>query len=98
MSAPLHKSLRLKYSVRSLPVRQGDVVKITRGRHRGQVGAVLACYRKKYCIHIDKISREKANGTSVPVNIDASNVEITEIKMDNDRKSLLVRKMKQTNE
>ena len=94
MSAPLSKELRAKYKVRSLPVRKDDDVRVKRGGHKGRDGKVVACYRKKWVIHIDKITREKANGATVQIGVNASNVEITKIKLDKDRKALLERKGK----
>ncbi|KAJ3042953.1 60S ribosomal protein L26A [Rhizophlyctis rosea] len=92
LSAPLDKELRDKYNARSLPVRKDDVVKITRGTNKGRDGKVVAVYRKKWCIYIEKISREKVNGASVPIPIHPSNVVITTLKLDKDRKALLERK------
>ena len=65
MSAGLVKELRLKHKVRSMPVRKGDEVRIVRGTYANREGKVLACYRKKWVIHIEKVTREKANGKSL---------------------------------
>ncbi len=92
MSAPLSGELRSKYKVRSLPIRKDDEVQIVRGGYKGREGTVIACYRKKYVIHIDRITREKANQMPVPVGIHTSNVVITKIKLDKDRKKILDRK------
>ncbi|RXG56097.1 60S ribosomal protein L26, partial [Armadillidium vulgare] len=71
MSAPLSKELRQKYSVRSIPIRKDD--EVVRGHYKGQqVGKVVSVYRKKYCIYIERIQREKANGSSVYVGIHPS--------------------------
>lgn len=43
-------------------------------------------------IHVDKVTREKANGTTVHVGIHPSNVVITKLKLDKDRRALLERK------
>jgi ribosomal protein uL24 len=62
MSAGLSKELRLKYKVKSLPIRRDDEVLVVRGAHKGRAGRVTEVYRKKFVIHIDKIVREKVNG------------------------------------
>jgi ribosomal protein uL24 len=62
MSAPLEKELRKKYSVRSLPIRKDDEVKIVRGTFKGRDGKVTQVYRRKYVIHVERINREKNNG------------------------------------
>jgi large subunit ribosomal protein L26e len=41
-----------------------------------EVGKVVQVYRKKFEKYIDKIQREKVNGASVHVGIDASKVVI----------------------
>ncbi len=40
------------------------------------MGKVVQVYRKKFVIHIERIQRDKANGASVHVGIDASKVNI----------------------
>ena len=62
MSSHLSKELKTKYDVRCIPVRKGDSVKIMRGNFKGREGKVLTVYRKKWCIHVEKITREKTNG------------------------------------
>merc|ERR1712134_172495 len=92
MSAPLSKDLRTKYSVRSLPVRKDDEVMIVRGHYHDREGKVTQVYRKKWRIHVERVTRDKANGQTVPVGIHPSKVIITKIKLDKDRKALLERK------
>jgi hypothetical protein len=48
--------------VRSVPIRKDDEVVVTRGTYKGREGKVTSVYRRKYVIHIDKVSREKVNG------------------------------------
>merc|ERR1719390_625912 len=92
MSAPLSKDLRTKYNVRSLPIRRDDEVMIMRGHYHDREGKVTQVYRKKWVIHVDRVSRDKANGQTVPVGIHPSKVMITKIRLDMDRKRLLERK------
>ena len=92
MSAPLSKELRAKYNVRSMPIRKDDEVVVSRGTFKGREGKVVAVYRRKYVIHIEKIVREKVNGQAVPIGVAASNVTITKLKIDKDRQALLKRK------
>ncbi|KAG5439633.1 hypothetical protein PCK2_000767 [Pneumocystis canis] len=92
MSSSLSKELREKYKVRSLPIRINDEVFIIRGSYKGREGKVTQVYRKKFVIHIERVVREKANGATVPIGIDASKVVITKLKMDKDREKLILRK------
>ncbi|KAL6551779.1 60S ribosomal protein L26A [Orobanche gracilis] len=91
MSSPLSGDLRNKY-VRSMPVRKDDEVQVVRGTYKGRDGKVVQVYRKKWVIHIERITREKVNGTTVNVGIHPSKVIITKLRLDKDRKSLLERK------
>lgn len=49
-------------------------------------------YRKKWIIHVDRVHRDKVNGSTTPFGIHPSNVVITTIKLDKDRKAILERK------
>ena len=64
MSCHLSKDLKTKYEVRAIPVRKGDVVKIMRGSFKTREGKVQTVYRKKWCIHVEKVTKEKTNGIS----------------------------------
>eukprot|EP01023_Acetabularia_acetabulum_P044125 TRINITY_DN44226_c0_g1_i1.p2 TRINITY_DN44226_c0_g1~~TRINITY_DN44226_c0_g1_i1.p2 ORF type:complete len:152 (+),score=14.12 TRINITY_DN44226_c0_g1_i1:109-564(+) len=93
MSAPLSKDLRKKYGVRSVPIRRDDEVIIVRGQHKSTTPAkVTTCYRRKYVIHLEKLTLEKPNGTPVNIGLHPSNCVITKLKLDKDRLALLERK------
>ncbi|CAD5185879.1 unnamed protein product [Musa acuminata subsp. burmannicoides] len=92
MSAPLSADLRNKYNVRSVPVRKDDEVQVVRGTFKGREGKVVQVYRRKWVIHVERIAREKVNGSTVNVGINPSKVVITKLKLDKDRKALLDRK------
>jgi large subunit ribosomal protein L26e len=91
MSAPLSKELREKYNVRSMPIRKDDEVQIVRGLNKDKEGKVTSVYRLKYVIHIERVTRDKASGQSVPLGIHPSNVVITKLKIDKDREDILAR-------
>lgn len=92
MSAGLSKELRAKYNVRSLPIRKEDEVKVMRGQFKGYEGRVTQVYRRKWVIHIERVTRNKVNGQTIQVGIAPSNVVINKIKIDKDRLALLERK------
>jgi len=77
--------------VRSIPIRKDDEVIITRGSNKGREGKVTSVYRLKYIVHIERVSREKSNGQSVPIGIHPSNCAIVKLKLDKDRESILER-------
>merc|ERR1711881_287206 len=92
MSAHLNKELHNKHHVKAMPIRKDDEVIVVRGSHRGREGKVIQVYRKKYVIHIERVTREKSNGSTVNVGIHPSNVTITKLKLDKDRRAILDRK------
>ena len=96
MSSALSEELRKKYHVRSMPVRKDDEVSVVRGTYKGREGKVIQCYRKKWVIHVERVTRDKANGQTVQVGLRPSKVVITKLKLDKDRKALLERKNRAT--
>lgn len=42
-------------------------------------------------IHVERVTRDKATGQSVPIGIHPSNVVITKLKLDKDREDILAR-------
>ncbi|KZF19500.1 60S ribosomal protein L26 [Xylona heveae TC161] len=91
MSAPLSKELREKYNVRSIPIRKDDEVTIVRGSNKGREGKITSVYRLKYVVHVERVSRDKSNGQSVPLGIHPSKVVVTKLKLDKDRENILER-------
>ena len=75
-----------------MPVRKDDEVRIVRGKYKGREGKVTQVYRKKWVIHIDRVQRDKSNGSSVPIGVHPSNVVVTSLKLDKDRRAILERK------
>lgn len=94
MSASLSKELQARHGVRSMPVRKDDEVMVVRGMYKTREGKVTACFRKKFAVHVERITREKSSGAQLPVGIPASNLVITKLKMDKDRKAKLEAKSK----
>ena len=43
-------------------MRKEDEVRIVRGTFKGKEGKVVQVYRKKWVIHVDKVTRDKVNG------------------------------------
>lgn len=77
--------------VRSIPIRKDDEVTIVRGSNKGREGKVTSVYRLKYVIHIERVTREKSNGQSVPIGVHPSKVVINKLKLDKDRENILDR-------
>ena len=92
MSATLDKDLRSKHGIRSLPIRKEDEVEIMTGKHKNTRGKVIQVYRRKNCIYVEKLSKEKSNGAVVKIPIQPSNCKIVKIKSNKDREELIARK------
>lgn len=85
LSATLSKDLRKKHGLRSLPVRKDDEVVVLRGNHKGHKGKIIQVFRKKWVIHIDKLTKNKANGAPYQIPVHPSKVAITKLKEGKDR-------------
>nr|QAA11200.1 plastid ribosomal protein L26 [Eustigmatophyceae sp. Mont 10/10-1w] len=100
MSSPLAKDLREQYGgVRAMPIRTGDEVVVTAGDHKKKTGKIVGVDRRKYYVHVEGITREKAGAkeagktsTTIPVPIRASKVKITKLYLDSSREAILKRR------
>ena len=91
LAAPSQSLIIVFPQVRAIPIRKDDEVTITRGGNKGRDGKVTSVYRLKYVIHVERVAKEKSNGTSAPMGIAPSKVMITKLKLDKDRESILER-------
>jgi large subunit ribosomal protein L24 len=82
IAAPLSQELRKLYKTRSLPVREGDTILITRGDFKGITGRVLKVNRKTRRIEIEGVTRERADGRIVRIGIHPSKTTITKLNLD----------------
>uniref|UniRef100_A0A4W2EBL6 60S ribosomal protein L26 n=1 Tax=Bos indicus x Bos taurus TaxID=30522 RepID=A0A4W2EBL6_BOBOX len=82
MSSPLSKELRQKYNVRSMALQRAANWQSSPG------------LQKEIRHRIERVQREKANGTTVHVGAHPSKVVITRLNLDKDHKKILERKAK----
>jgi large subunit ribosomal protein L24 len=95
LSAHLSDELKNKYKRRSFPIRKGDSVKIIRGDFKGFSGTVLSLDREKMRIYVEGVTREKVDGSKVPIPIHPSKVVITKLNLDDKKRvESLERKIK----
>lgn len=93
-SAPLSSKLKDSQGTSSVPVRKGDTVMIMRGDRKGSEGKVNQIDRKNYRLFVDGATREKVDGTTIPVPIHPSKVMITRLNLDDKwRKKAMARKV-----
>ena len=91
MSCHLSKSLRDQYKLRSLPIKRGDEVKILKGKAKGKSGKVVQVYRKRNCIYVDKVQREKQNGQTVFLPIKPCYCVVEKLLINKDRSKTIER-------
>jgi large subunit ribosomal protein L24 len=80
----LSEDLKKQYNKRSVSVIKGDTVKIMRGEYKGVEGKVEKINSIKGRLSIEGVQREKIKGGQVKVQIHASNVIISSLKLDDD--------------
>jgi len=98
-AAPLSPELRRSRGFNSLPLRKGDTVRVMRGDRKGIEGKVNKVDRKKYRISVEGLTREKVDGTAIPVLVHPSKVMIITLNLDDKwRRGLLTRKKTQAKE
>jgi len=86
MNAHLSKELMKKYQKRSTQLRKGDKVKIMRGQFKSKIGKVERVDIKKQLIIITGIEIVKKDGSKTFYRIHPSNVQITELYMDDKKR------------
>ncbi|MEA1924463.1 MAG: 50S ribosomal protein L24 [Candidatus Altiarchaeota archaeon] len=95
MGSCLDRKLRDKYGRRTISIRKGDTVKILRGEFKGNGGEVTEVDVGRSRVFIEGVNIKKTDGTDVPRPIDPSNIVITDLTLDdNKRIKLLERGMK----
>jgi large subunit ribosomal protein L24 len=93
MAAPLSPDLISSKGAKTLPVRKGDTVRVTRGDHTGFEGKVNRVDLKRYRIFLEGLTREKVDGTNIFVSVHPSKVMIKNLKLDDKwRKRIVERK------
>jgi len=92
-SAALSPDLKKKHGANAIPVKVGDTVRLMRGDHKGFEGKIIRVERRKYRIFVEGVTREKVDGTSIPIPIHPSKTMIISLDMsDKWRRKTLNRK------
>ena len=92
MSSRLSKDLRAAYGFKTFPIHSGDIVSVTTGKFKGKEGKVLTVSRKTRKVTVEGCSNIKASGGTVLYPIDASNLIIKNLALDNARLQSLDKK------
>ncbi len=94
LTAPLSKELLKLHSIKKIPARTGDKVKVMVGQNKGFEGKVERVDMKKSKVYIEKLKMPKKDGSEVSIPIHASNLIITALNLD-DKKRLKKKPEKQ---
>ncbi len=94
LSANLSKHLRKEYGRRSAKLRAEDLVKIMRGEFSKKEGKVLKIELSDSTVTIDGISKKKSGGKEFNVPIQASNVQIIELNLKDEKRVAALKKKK----
>lgn len=86
IASHLTPELREKHKTRSMRVRVGDKVKVIRGQFRGETSKVERIDTSRAKVFLTKIETIKKDGTKVLTPLNASNLIITELNMDDKRR------------
>ncbi len=86
IASHLAEDLLLKYNRRSLPVATGDEVKILRGTFKGETGKVVSVDTKSRKVIVEGVTHKKADGTDVAYPLDASNLLIEKLNLEDARR------------
>lgn len=99
LSSNLSPSLRESKGFRSIPIRKGDTVTITRGDMKGKSGKITKVDLKKQRVFVDKVVKRKTDNTEIPMPLHTSNLMITKlVEKDRSRLELINRRIKDEKE
>jgi len=96
LSAHLSKHLRKEYGRRSAKLRTEDLVKIMRGEYAGKEGKIQKMDVSKSTVFIEGISDKRSGGKEFNVPIQASNLQIVELNLKDERRINTLKKIKKT--
>ena len=88
LSVNLSKDLRKKHSVRNVPIRKGDTVKILIGKFKKKQGKVTQVYTKISKVVIEGIQVKKQDGSKVNFKLQPSNLQIVELNLEDKKRRL----------
>ena len=84
--ATLTDDLRAEYGQRNVRVNAGDTVEVLRGDAAGTEAEVVSVDLSAERITVEDVTVEKADGEEVPRPIPASNVRVTELDLEDERR------------
>jgi large subunit ribosomal protein L24 len=95
LRSSLSGELKEKYGRRNVRVVAGDTIKVMRGEYSGIEGKVEKVNTKRGSLAIEGIQREKIRGGNVKVQINTSNVIITNLHLDDEYRQTSLRRIQE---
>ncbi len=93
LKCQLDEFLREDYGLRSLVVKKGDLVRIMRGQFRDTEGKVVRVDYSNVRVYVESGTTTKADGKEIQIPLHPSNLKITQLELDDERKKLIERKV-----
>lgn len=90
--ATLSEELRDKYGTRSARVSEGDEVEIMRGDWAGEEGTVESVDLRELKVRVEGITIERNDGEEVLRPLDASNLRIIDLNLDDSKREERIRR------
>jgi large subunit ribosomal protein L24 len=84
--ATLSDDLREEYGQRSVRVNAGDTVEVMRGDFAGEEAEVVDVDLRDAVVKVEDVTVETADGEEVPRPLDASNLRVTGLDLDDGRR------------
>ena len=86
VASHLSPELREKHGKRAVPSIKGDTVKVMRGKFKGRTGKINRVNLKLSKVYIDGLEIAKKDGTKAFNPINASNVMITQLRLEDSKR------------
>ncbi|WP_229114625.1 50S ribosomal protein L24 [Halapricum desulfuricans] len=84
--ATLSEDLREEYGQRNVRVNEGDTVEVMRGDFAGEEGEVVDVDLRESVVHVEDVTLETADGEEVPRALEPSNLRVTDLDLEDDRR------------
>ncbi|QSG08520.1 50S ribosomal protein L24 [Halapricum desulfuricans] len=84
--ATLSEDLREEYGQRNVRVNEGDTVEVMRGDFAGEEGDVVDVDLRESVVHVEDVTLETADGEEVPRALEPSNLRVTDLDLEDDRR------------
>lgn len=95
LSVHLSKELRERFKRRAFPVRKGDEVIVLRGKFKGIKGKVERVDLRELKVYVDNVKIKKVDGSEIPKPLEASNLMITDLNLEDKKRVAALERGKQ---